>query len=197
MKTTHAILTALALSAAVQAQNLPASQLQGIPPGVPRRADGSPDTSKFVKGPDGLYYSPNMTPAQRAQMAAIMQEQAAAAKPYSTSMIEAVNVVMNEPKKVSVLAFGLPRELITALGRAALHVPVNMLSINVSYDIPRVNQAAVRGNPGDQQQITLIATSQHYITYDRRGVKVYKLPQPTSALHDHIALMRSKLTGGR
>lgn len=101
------------------------------------------------------------------------QEYYAPPKVVSSSMIMAVNLIINEKTDVTAMVGPLPRELQTALERAALHIPVYLaVGGGKSLNIKNARQFVSPNNAPN----TIIATRKNTIVFSDGQLKIWESP---------------------
>jgi len=164
-----------------------------LPPGVPMLPSGQPDMSKFTRpDADGYRYSPGLTPAQQAQLRGLAAPARNAL--ISTSPLAAINLILNETKSVSGIVLPLDQSYRTALGRAALHVPVNLVTLGAPMQIPRVTEAA-SGKQRTATPYSVLVTTSNIIFIGTSGVEIYTAPNGTDALKARVNQLQQTLAG--
>ena len=101
------------------------------------------------------------------------QEYYAPPKVVSSSMIMAVNLIINEKTDVTAMIGPLPRELQTALERAALHIPV-YLAVGGGKNL-NIKNARQFVSPNAAPN-TIIATRKNIIVFSGGQLKIWESP---------------------
>lgn len=107
----------------------------------------------------------------------------ASPKIVSTSMIYAVNLILNERRSVTGLIGPLDRQLVTALERAGQVVPVQLAvgggtRLNIKYAQQSVHKQVVG--------YTIIATSKNTIVWQNGQLKVWESPFQADQVRDSM-----------
>lgn len=181
----------MAQTRTAQTSGLPAAPT-GLPSSVPKLPSGQPDMSRFSK-PDsaGYRYSPGMTPAQQSQLRTLAMPARSAL--VSTSPLAATNLILNETRAISGIVLPLDQTYRTALERAALHVPVNLVTIGAPMRIPRVSETA-SGQQRSVPKFSILVTSTNIIFLGPAGVEIYSAPSGTAALQAKVTQLQQALS---
>jgi len=169
-------------------------------PKLPTLSNGQVDMSKF-SAPDanGLRYSPGTTPAQQAQLRALVAQQRALGTVISRSLLDAINLIVNEPAQVSGIVRSdlIPRQLSTALERAALHAQVHLVTLGAPLRLKRTDEAVLANSAIiEDGQVNVIATSRNVIVLKGQAVEIYAAPNGVQGLHQHVAGIQQLIRAG-
>lgn len=127
----------------------------------------NPNTPGTTPAPLPMPKAPPLTPQQMQQA----REYYAPPRVVSTSMTYAVNLILNEKTGITGMTGGLPRELATALDRAALHIPVK-LAVGGGQRLRLQNvQQYVQPSAAPN---TIIATQKNTITFSGGKLQVWE-----------------------
>lgn len=166
--------------------------MSSLPAGLPRIV-GGPAKTVTVNGKSYVAYG-EFSAQTLNQISGYAAAQGAAPPVVGTTMSEAVTVIINEKTRVSALTGPLPRELLTALSRAALVVPVSLVTGSPpAQPLARVKVLVLPGVP----PTSLIAVSEYVVMLQGGAVRVVRSAAFAASIHQQAAQLLTRAAAPR